>query len=144
MKKPFVTNWLKAIEYFMWAYLISQIIAIIARIVTGSDIGHFCAMMIMLPSFAFYYSGRYLATVPVAAKENRRLGLLWMGMAFLMDFLIYFLIARFPLVRIYLYGLPFLLITYILTFVVPFAYKRQKPTPSEVAQPNLDSKPQAK
>jgi hypothetical protein len=138
MKKPFVSNWVKAIEYFLWAYLISQIIAIIIRFWSGSDIGHFITMMLLLPSFAFFYIGRYLATVPVKAKENRRLGLLWAGMAILLDFGIYIVIANFPLVRIYLYGLPFLVITYLAVLLVPFLFKRQTQTASQDQPPILD------
>lgn len=139
MKKPFVSNWIKAIEYFCWAYFISQIVAIIIRMWSGTDIGHFITMMLLLPSFAFFYAGRYLATVPVKAKENRRLGLLWAGMAIALDFAIYFVIAGFPFVRIYLYGLPFLAVTYLAVLVVPFLFKRQTQFAGANQPPILDN-----
>lgn len=138
MKKPFVSNWVKAVEYFCWAYFISQIVAVIIRLWSGSDIGHFITMMLLLPSFAFFYAGRYMAAVPVKPKENRRIGLLWAGLAIFLDFLIYFVIAGFPFIRIYLFGLPFLAITYLAVLVAPFMFKRQTQYASQNQSPILD------
>lgn len=138
MKKPFVSNWVKAIEYFCWAYFISQIVAVIIRLWSGSDFGHFITMMLLLPSFAFFYAGRYMVSVPVKAKESRRIGLLWAGMAIFLDFLIYIVLAGFPFIRIYLFGLPFLAITYFAVLVAPNMFKRQTQYAGQSQPPILD------
>jgi hypothetical protein len=118
----FRLSWLRAIEYFLLAYLISTVIAFGFWIIFANYQTIFWASrMAVMPLLFYYFTKLYLNRTQPRTHEGRRLAIFWIVMLVLFDFAIYIVVVRFKWTDVYVYaGQPWLVVSYLLSFLAPW------------------------
>jgi len=125
-KRRFLSDWARAIEYFVWGLGFAEAISFIFWATTGSDYAHWIIRMVLSPIFLYLYGVRYTRFVPTQQKENRRLGLLWFVLNVGFDLVVMVTIAGFDFSRVFLKSQPFLILGYIGVLVSPWIMDTKK------------------
>ncbi len=126
MSKRFITNWVKAIEYFFYAYLISMFFALVFWVAIGLDFVRWIFMILLMPPLLYTFSRKYFQTETTPAKEYRRLALFWMALLIFLDLLVFVLVARYSFVRVFIYSQPFPVLLYAAAYFAPCLPELQK------------------